>query len=86
MKKNKEKSRVTKRNKNNYRKLTIFFLTQKFQEWNKDHKKHKNQLKISPTMAPKFGVPSQATKYKSFTSENICSSASKGRSHREYLA
>jgi hypothetical protein len=32
------------------------------------------------------GVLSQATKNKTFTSENICSSASKGRSHREYLA
>jgi len=32
------------------------------------------------------GVLSQATKNKTFTSENICSNASKGRSHREYLA
>jgi len=33
-----------------------------------------------------FAVLSQTTKNKTFTSENICSSASKGRSHREYLA
>jgi hypothetical protein len=85
-------------NKNNYRKLTIFyfilfcflffvfFLTQKFQERNKYHRKHRNQRKSSPVTTPKFGVLSQATKNKTFTSKNICSSASKGRSHIEYLA
>jgi len=74
-------------NKNNYRKLTIFFFfKKKFKKRKKDNKKHKNQLKISPATAPKFGVLSQATKNKTFTSENIYSSASKGRSHIEYLA
>ena len=32
------------------------------------------------------GVLSQATKNKTYTPKNICSSASKDRSHREYLA
>ena len=32
---------------------------------------------------PKFGVLSQATKNKTYTPKNICSSASKDRSHRE---
>ena len=31
------------------------------------------------------GVLSQATKNKTYTPKNICSSASKDRSHREYL-
>jgi len=32
-----------------------------------------------------IGVLSQATKNKTYTPENICSSASKDRSHGEYL-
>ena len=32
------------------------------------------------------GVLSQATKNKTYTPKNICSSASKDRSHGEYLA
>jgi hypothetical protein len=44
-----------------------------------------NQMGQMATM-PKFGVLSQATKNKTFTSKNICSSAGKGRSHEEYLA
>jgi hypothetical protein len=76
-------------NKNNYKKLTIFFFFQFFiflNSKNKDHKKHKNQLKTSPATTPKFGVLSQATKNKTFASKNTSSSASKGLSHREYLA
>ena len=34
----------------------------------------------------KFGVLSQTTKNKTYTPKNICSSASKDRSHGEYLA
>jgi hypothetical protein len=33
-----------------------------------------------------LSVLSQATKNKTFTSKNTCSSATKGRSHGEYLA
>jgi len=39
-----------------------------------------------PPICHLYGVLSQATKNKTFTSENICSSASKDRSHKEYLA
>ena len=73
----------------NYRKLTIFFFFWKFQEQNKVHKKQKkkNQLEShSLATAPKFGVLSQATKNKTYTPKNICSSASKDRSYGEYLA
>ena len=33
-----------------------------------------------------FGVLLQETKNKTYTSKNICSSASRDHSHREYLA
>ena len=35
---------------------------------------------------PKFGVLSQATKNKTYTPKNICSSVSMDRSHGEYLS
>jgi G:T/U-mismatch repair DNA glycosylase len=54
---------------------------------------HYNEVILSNRMWPITnqhilirGVLSEATKNKTFTPENICSSASKGRSHREYLA
>ena len=37
-------------------------------------------------MVPKFGVVLQVIKNKTYNPKNICSSASKDHSHKEYLA
>jgi ABC-type histidine transport system ATPase subunit len=44
------------------------------------------ESEFGASMGDVIGVLSSATKNKTFTSENICSSASKGRFHIEYLA
>ena len=73
----------------NYRKLKIFSFSVFFENF-KNEIRFTRSTKInqnhSPATAPKFGVLSQATKNKTYTPKNICSSVSKDRSHGEYLA